>query len=78
VTTLNKDVVVYSETPYSRAYYNNVIYLFFESFQHGYVYVDVAEKLRACSFINFTQINPEVTLGSSAKDFVRKESVSNF
>lgn len=63
-------MVVYSQTPYSRAYYNNVIYLFFNSFQYGNVYIDVAETSRACAFINFTNVNQDIKINENAvKDF---------
>lgn len=64
-------MTVYSETAYSRAYYNNIIYLLFESFQYGYVYIDVAEAARACAVIDFTNVDRNVKLGkTNIKDFI--------
>jgi hypothetical protein len=49
VTTLDQDVVVYSESNYLRAYHNNVLYLLFTSFEKGYLYVDVAPRSERCA-----------------------------
>ena len=76
LTTLDQDVIAYSESNYVRAYHNNVLYLLFTSFDKGYVYVDVASSTQKCAEIAFTNVPATLTIQNNAtiKDFVTKTS----
>jgi hypothetical protein len=75
VSSLDSDVTVHSESPYRRAYKNNVLYVLFNNEQKGYVFIDIAEKSRACSRVSFKAAPKSIKESENVtSDFVLKDS----
>lgn len=75
VDSLDRDVTIYSVSPYKRMYKDNILYVLFNNQKKGYVFVDIDKKSAACSHISFKQVPVQlIPSQNTTNDFVLKDS----